>query len=59
MSAATIQAKLDSVFSSQQSNQFGSQRYAMLFKPGTYNVNANVGFYEQVAGLGAHDVAGD
>ena len=24
----------------------------MLFKPGTYNVDANVGFYTQVAGLG-------
>src|SRR4029079_17312632 len=52
MSAATIQSKLNSVFNAQQSNQFGSQRYALLFKPGTYNVDANVGFYEQVAGLG-------
>jgi hypothetical protein len=52
MSAATIQSKLTSVFNSQVTNQFGTQRYAMLFKPGTYNVDANVGFYEQVAGLG-------
>jgi hypothetical protein len=52
MSAATIQSKLNSVFGSQQTNQFGSQRFALLFKPGTYNVDANVGFYEQVAGLG-------
>jgi hypothetical protein len=52
MSQATIQNRLNSVFNAQQSNQFGSQRFALLFKPGTYNVDANVGFYEQVAGLG-------
>ncbi|GAA0472146.1 hypothetical protein Ade02nite_51760 [Paractinoplanes deccanensis] len=52
MSAATIQAKLNSVFSSQVTNQFGNARYALLFKPGSYNVDANVGFFTQVAGLG-------
>ncbi|MFG2854576.1 RICIN domain-containing protein [Streptomyces mirabilis] len=52
MSAAGIQSKLDSVFSQQETNQFGSARQALLFKPGTYSANANVGFYTQVAGLG-------
>jgi Ricin-type beta-trefoil lectin domain len=52
MSSSTIQSKLNAVFNQQQTNQFGGQRYALLFKPGTYNVDANVGFYEQVAGLG-------
>ncbi|MFI5909472.1 ricin-type beta-trefoil lectin domain protein [Dactylosporangium sp. NPDC051541] len=52
MSQATIQSRLNTVFNGQQSNQFGAQRYALLFKPGTYNVDANVGFYTQVAGLG-------
>jgi hypothetical protein len=52
MSAATIQSRLNSVFSQQESNQFGAQRYALLFKPGSYGVDANVGFYTQVAGLG-------
>jgi hypothetical protein len=52
MSQATIQNKLSSVFNQQQTNQFGTQRYALLFKPGSYNVDANVGFYTQVAGLG-------
>ncbi|MEV6207019.1 RICIN domain-containing protein [Kitasatospora sp. NPDC051914] len=52
MPASTIQAKLNSVFSQQESNQFGSQRQALLFKPGSYSVDANVGFYTQVAGLG-------
>jgi hypothetical protein len=52
MSSATIQSRLDSVFSQQESNQFGTQRYALMFKPGSYNVNANVGFYTSIAGLG-------
>lgn len=52
MSASSIQSKLNSIFSRQQSNQFGSQRYAVLFKPGTYSADVNVGFYTQVAGLG-------
>lgn len=52
MSSATIQSRLDSVFSQQESNQFGSNRFALLFKPGSYNVSAKVGFYTQVAGLG-------
>ncbi|MFE6761757.1 RICIN domain-containing protein [Streptomyces sp. NPDC057689] len=52
MSASSIQSKLNSIFSQQQSNQFGSQRYAVLFKPGTYSADVNVGFYTQVAGLG-------
>jgi hypothetical protein len=52
MSSGTIQSQLDSVFSQQESNQFGTQRYALLFKPGNYNVNANIGFYTAIAGLG-------
>jgi hypothetical protein len=52
MSASTIQSKLTSVFNAQVSNQFGNARYALLFKPGSYNVDANVGFFTQVAGLG-------
>ncbi|GAA4629815.1 discoidin domain-containing protein [Actinoallomurus vinaceus] len=52
MSSATIQSRLDTVFKQQESNQFGSERYALLFKPGSYNVNANIGFYTSIAGLG-------
>ncbi|WTR18921.1 RICIN domain-containing protein [Streptomyces sp. NBC_00138] len=52
MSASSIQTKLNSIFSQQQTNQFGSQRYAVFFKPGTYSADVNVGFYTQVAGLG-------
>ncbi|MFG2358852.1 RICIN domain-containing protein [Streptomyces sp. NPDC048521] len=52
MPSSTIQSRLDSIFKQQETNQFGSQRYAVLFKPGTYNANVNVGFYTQVLGLG-------
>ncbi|MET7426991.1 ricin-type beta-trefoil lectin domain protein, partial [Dactylosporangium sp. NPDC005555] len=52
MSQATIQNRLNTVFNQQVTNQFGNARFALLFKPGTYNVNANVGFFTQVAGLG-------
>jgi hypothetical protein len=52
MSTASVQGQLDSVFAQQESNQFGSQRFALLFKPGSYSVNANVGFYTSVIGLG-------
>ncbi|MEP7002669.1 MAG: coagulation factor 5/8 type domain-containing protein [bacterium] len=50
--ADTIQAKLDAVFKTQESSQFGDARFALLFKPGTYAVNAKVGFYTQISGLG-------
>jgi hypothetical protein len=52
MSSASIQSQLDSVFATQESNQFGTQRYALLFKPGAYSVQANIGFYTSIAGLG-------
>lgn len=52
MSASSIQSTLDSVFATQQSNQFGTERDALLFKPGTYSVQANIGFNTQIAGLG-------
>jgi hypothetical protein len=52
MSSSTIQSRLNSIFQQQETNQFGSQRYAVLFKPGSYDADVNVGFYTQVAGLG-------
>src|SRR5215470_9346981 len=57
MSQATIQADLDAIAAQQVPNQFGSQRYAVLFEPGTYGTSANplnfqVGYYTEVAGLG-------
>lgn len=48
-----IQAKVDEIFKQQESAQFGNGRYALLFKPGTYNnINAQLGFYTSIAGLG-------
>ncbi|WP_275291058.1 hypothetical protein [Amycolatopsis sp. La24] len=55
MPSATIQAQLDKDFEAQkdtQTAQFGSGRVAHLFKPGSYAVHDNVGFYTSVAGLG-------
>ncbi|MFB7588659.1 discoidin domain-containing protein [Streptomyces sp. NPDC056169] len=52
-STPNIQATLDQVFREQESAQFGTGRHAFLLKPGTYNgLNAQIGFYTQIAGLG-------
>ena len=50
--AATIQAKLDAAFKSQESSEFGDTRLAFLLEPGHYDVDAHVGFYTQLSGLG-------
>ncbi|WP_406135277.1 coagulation factor 5/8 type domain-containing protein [Streptomyces sp. NBC_01089] len=52
-STPDIQGQLDSVFKQQESAQFGTGRDAFFFKPGTYsNINAQLGFYTSIAGLG-------
>jgi len=52
MSSAEIQGKLDTLFKQQESNQFGPERYAVLFKPGVYHNKVKLGFYTQLLGLG-------
>src|SRR6266702_2995730 len=57
MPQSQIQATVNAVASQQVSNQFGTQRYALLFEPGTYGsstapLNFQVGYYTTVAGLG-------
>jgi hypothetical protein len=57
MPTSQIQATVDTIASKQVSNQFGTERYALLFKPGTYGsaadpLNFQVGYYTSVAGLG-------
>jgi hypothetical protein len=52
MSTSTIQNEINQVYSTEQSNQFGTQRYELMFEPGTYNVTVPVGFYTEVVGLG-------
>jgi hypothetical protein len=58
MPQSQIQATVDAIAAQQLSNQFGPERYALLFKPGTYGsatnpLNFQVGYYTEVAGLGA------
>jgi hypothetical protein len=57
MPTSEIQATVDGIASKQVSNQFGTDRYALLFKPGTYGssddpLNFQVGYYTSIAGLG-------
>jgi hypothetical protein len=49
---ATIQSTLDSVYSAQDSAQFGTGRKAYFFKPGKYALDVQIGFYVQALGLG-------
>ncbi len=58
MPQSQIQATVNAIASQQVPNQFGTQRYALFFEPGTYGTHADpltfqVGYYTQVAGLGA------
>ncbi len=50
--ASEMQGKLNAVFAQQEANQFGPERCAILFRPGQYKLDVNVGFYTQVLGLG-------
>ena len=58
MSTSDVQAVVDGIANQQISAQFGPNRYAVLFKPGTYGspaspLNFQVGYYTEVAGLGS------
>jgi hypothetical protein len=60
MSQSAIQTTLNTIATQQvpASSQFDTDRYAILFEPGTYGSSADplifqVGYYTQVAGLGA------
>ena len=58
MPTSQIQAAVDAIASQQVDNEMGTQRYALLFKPGVYGSAAQpliiqVGYYTEVAGLGA------
>lgn len=53
MPAAEMQAKINAVFAKQEHSEFGTGRYALLFEPGEYKLDIPVGYYTQVAGLGA------
>jgi hypothetical protein len=58
MPVAQIQATLDATHAKQVDNEMGTQRYAYLFKPGTYGtaetpLQIKVGYYTEITGLGA------
>lgn len=53
MPVAAIQQKIDKIYAQQQHSEFGTGRYALFFLPGEYHVDVPIGFYTQVAGLGA------
>jgi hypothetical protein len=58
MPTSEIQAVVDAIASQQVDNEMGTERYALLFKPGTYGspetpLTFQVGYYTEVAGLGA------
>ena len=58
MPVSDIQAILDATHAAQVDDEMGTNRYAYLFKPGTYGTPENplqikVGYYTEIAGLGA------
>lgn len=53
MSSQAIQKQIDAVYATQEHDEFGQQRNALLFLPGDYSVDVPVGFYTEVIGLGA------
>jgi hypothetical protein len=63
MPASTMQRQIDDVYRTQQHNEFGSERNALIFLPGSYKLDIPIGFYTEVLGLGASPddvrIAGD
>jgi hypothetical protein len=52
MAQAVMQDKINQIYARERDNQFGAPRDAIMFKPGTYNLDIPVGFFTQVVGLG-------
>ena len=54
MEMKEIQVLIDTIFKIQsgRSSEFSKNRYALLFKPGKYNLDVKVGYYMQILGLG-------
>jgi hypothetical protein len=58
MPVSQIQAAVDAIYAQQVNAEMGTNRYALLFKPGVYGSDSEplqmrVGYYTEVAGLGA------
>jgi hypothetical protein len=52
MKMGDIQSRLNAIFAKQERGEFNSNRYAVLFKPGRYDLDVQIGYYTQVLGLG-------
>jgi hypothetical protein len=52
MDQGEIQTALDELHEKQKHAQFGEERYALLFKPGEYDLEITVDYYVEAAGLG-------
>lgn len=52
MDTAAIQGTLEDLHRQQANEEFSKERYALLFKPGTYDLDVTVDYYVQAAGLG-------
>ena len=58
MPTSEIQATADRIYADQVDDEMGSNRWSLLFKPGTYGtaeepLQLKLGYYTEVAGLGA------
>ena len=58
MPTEDIQARVDAIAAEQVDDEMGTNRWSLLFRPGTYGTDAEplqvqVGYYTEVAGLGA------
>lgn len=49
-----IRKTLEALHEQQKYNEFGSERYALLFKPGTYDIDLTIDYYVQAIGLGRY-----
>ncbi len=54
MDQDSIKMTLQALHEQQKYNEFGSERYALLFKPGTYDLDITVDYYVQALGLGRY-----
>jgi hypothetical protein len=55
MDMKEVQSLIDTIFARQSGrrSEFSQNRFALLFKPGRYNLDIKVEYYMEVAGLGA------
>lgn len=54
MDKVGIMKTIEAIHEQQKYNEFGSERYALLFKPGTYDMDITVDYYVQALGLGRY-----